>query len=302
MSEREEFAHYLRVERQLSANTVQQYLDITDQWKRSGDDGRVFVLDSPAMASRKRRRAALASYHKFTGETFDAPVIRSTSSVEPLYADRAQIEGLLVYLRDHCDYSTYLLAALMYRTGMRPAEACGLNISSINFATRMVRVTGKGDKQRWIPLREEIIRSLKRWIGFIRPSRVNSRNEAGERLLLGVRGGVMSENTSKGQRWRDELYQAYEACELWKPHDKPVHWLRHMFATHGAEEGLTLPELMYLMGHNSPATTMIYIHRAGLKVSRDKMEAADAAYFGRGEEDNRPGPAGQLELAIDGSA
>lgn len=290
MSERDEFLHYMSFERQLGAATCTQYADMVDQWKRSGDDPRVYILDGEAVSSRKVRRAAMLCYHRFTGESFDDVPIRGRKRTEPLYVERDQVEQVLTWLRDNRDYSSYLVALFMYRTGARPAEACQLRLEDVNLTTQMASVIGKGEQQRFVPLRQDLVDSLRRWIGFIRPRRVGSRAANSNRLLIGPRGGILDERTSRGQTWRKDLYDAYTACGLGKPHSKPAHWLRHMFATHAAEVGMSLSELTYWMGHDDSATTMIYIHRAGLQKSRAKLKEADDAYFGRSESDDRKRP------------
>lgn len=286
--EMREFLHWMSYERQLSDKTCQDYLRNVQQWIGTGDDARIFILDGTAISTRRVRRAALLAYHKFVGLPLEDTVIRGRAKREPVYADKAQVERVLVWLRDNRDYSSYMVAALMYRTGMRPAEACEMELSGVNMETRMVTVIGKGDKERHIPATQELIDSLRRWMGFIRPRRASMRDHS--RLLLGPRGGLLDEHSSAAQTWRKDLYAAYDANGLGRPHQRPAHWLRHMFATHAVEAGITLHELSYLMGHEGPSVTMVYIHRAGLKMSRAKLEAADAAHFGRSEENTGAGP------------
>lgn len=298
MSEREEFEHWMSFERQLSPRTVESYMAQVDQWIRSGEGAQVWILDGPSISTRRVRRAALLCFHKFRGEELGETVIRGRKRSQVLYADRAQVEAVLAWLRSNCDYSSYLVAALMYRTGMRPNEACTLRTQDVNLTTRMASVIGKGDRQRFIPLRQEMVDSLRRWMAFERPRRRPRGGIDTDHLLIGPRGAILTAIAARKQTWRTDLYNAYKACGLWPPHDKPAHWLRHMFATHAAEDGITLMELTYLMGHDNSATTMIYIHRAGLKQSRAKMEEADDIYFGRERGANHTGQGSDRNLVF----
>ena len=145
---------------------------------------------------------------------------------------------------------------LLYATGMRVAELCGLDLDDVNRHSRTVKVLGKGSKERVLPYGLPADRALDRWLGEGRPvlagATAKSARKAGQALFLGQLGGRV------GQRQvRKVVHQA--AGQAGVPDIAP-HALRHSAATHMLDGGADLREVQEMLGHSSLRTTQRYTH------------------------------------------
>ncbi|MET7803194.1 tyrosine-type recombinase/integrase [Micromonospora chersina] len=158
-----------------------------------------------------------------------------------------------VMLRDR------LLLELLYATGVRISEACGLDVTDVDQARRVVRVLGKGGRERAVPYGVPAQRALDAWLAHGRPALAARRS--GGALLLGARGGRLNPTTAR------RIVAGYaKAAGL--PRVTP-HGLRHSAATHLLEGGADLRAVQELLGHSSLASTQIYTH-----VSVERLRAA----------------------------
>ncbi|MFI2650837.1 MULTISPECIES: tyrosine recombinase XerC [Micromonospora] len=162
-------------------------------------------------------------------------------------------EAEAVLLRDR------LLLELLYATGVRISEACGLDVSDVDQSRRVVRVLGKGGRERAVPYGVPAQHALDAWLAHGRPALAAPRS--GGALLLGARGGRLNPTTAR------RIVAGYaEAAGL--PRVTP-HGLRHSAATHLLEGGADLRAVQELLGHSSLASTQIYTH-----VSVERLRAA----------------------------
>jgi integrase/recombinase XerC len=148
---------------------------------------------------------------------------------------------------------------LLYATGIRVSELCGLNIRDVDRSRRVVRVLGKGAKERTVPYGLPAEAALDAWLRRGRPELAGPRS--GAALLLGVRGGRLNPTTVR------QLVASYSLGEG-LPHTSP-HGLRHSAATHLLEGGADLRSVQELLGHSSLASTQIYTH-----VSVERLRSA----------------------------
>lgn len=162
----------------------------------------------------------------------------SEAAVEQLLAapDVAQSTGI----RDRC------MLELMYATGLRVSELVGLTLSNIDLQAGIVRVIGKGNKERMVPFGEEAGSWLKKWL-------MKRANIANTHLFPGRSGKAMSRQNF----WlRIKLYAEQASIS---PAPSP-HTLRHAFATHLLNHGADLRAVQMLLGHANITTTEIYTH------------------------------------------
>ncbi|RKN49319.1 tyrosine recombinase XerC [Micromonospora endolithica] len=158
-----------------------------------------------------------------------------------------------VLLRDR------VLLELLYGTGVRISEACGLDVADVDHSRRVVRVFGKGGRERTVPYGVPAQRALDGWLRHGRPHLAGP--TTGDALLVGVRGGRLNPTTAR------RIVGGYaEAAGL--PRTSP-HGLRHSAATHLLEGGADLRAVQELLGHSSLASTQIYTH-----VSVERLRAA----------------------------
>ena len=173
-------------------------------------------------------------------------VLRQDQALAAMSAAKSgSLQGDPLALRDR------LIVELLYATGIRVSELCGLDIDDIDTGHRLLRVLGKGNKQRSAPFGEPAAEALQAWLDGGRPALVTA--ESGPALLLGVRGGRLDVRQA-----RTVVHQTVAAVD--GAPDMGPHGLRHSAATHLLEGGADLRIVQELLGHSSLATTQLYTH------------------------------------------
>ena len=140
---------------------------------------------------------------------------------------------------------------LLYATGIRVSELCGLDVSDVDRERRCIRVLGKGGRERTVPMGLPADRALDRWRQAGRPGLVTA--ASGHALFLGARGGRLDPRTA-----RRVVHRSLAAVPGGP--DTGPHGLRHTAATHLLEGGADLRSVQEILGHSSLATTQIYTH------------------------------------------
>jgi integrase/recombinase XerC len=280
----DEFAHHLASERGRSPHTVRAYVadvaSLLDHATRMGlgtpAELTIAVLRSwlarlrsaGAARSSLARRAAVA--RTFTAWAHrDGRLPRDVGAALasprphrelPLVLRADQAEHLLapppapdvIQLRD------MLVLELLYATGVRVSELCGLDVGDVDFSRRVIRVLGKGNKERTVPFGLPALAAIETWFARGRPAWENELS--GAALLLGERGGRLNPTAARRvvRTWA-------QAAGL--PPISP-HALRHTAATHLLDGGADLRSVQELLGHASIASTQIYTH-----VSTERLRA-----------------------------
>lgn len=160
-------------------------------------------------------------------------------------ATRVAEEGTPQSLRDCA------MVELLYATGARVSELCGLDLDDINYERNTIRVLGKGNKERTIPIGAPAMRAVEAWLKGGRETLVTNNSEGA--VFLGMRGKRIDQRAVRTVVY--EALTALEGVELMGPHA-----LRHSAATHLLEGGADLRTVQEILGHASLATTQIYTH------------------------------------------
>ncbi|MFE6648765.1 tyrosine recombinase XerC [Nocardioides sp. NPDC057772] len=183
------------------------------------------------------------------------PVLRP-DEVESLIAAAiaAAEDGTAVGMRD------IAVLEMLYATGARVGELVGLDLDDVDYERRVVRVLGKGRKERMVPFGGPAARALDRWIVRGRPQLITE--SSGPALFLGARGGRLDQRAVRTLVHR-------RLADVPGAPDLGPHGLRHSTATHLLEGGADLRSVQELLGHASLATTQIYTH-----VSSDRLRRA----------------------------
>ncbi len=166
-------------------------------------------------------------------------------------------QSMAVRLRDG------LIVELLYASAMRVSELCGLDVGDIDAGRRLLRVIGKGDRERRVPYGIPAERALEVWLRDGRP--VLRRSASGAALLLGVRGGRLDPRTAR------TVVHDWTKRAPGSP-DLAPHGLRHSAATHMLERGADLRSIQELLGHARLSTTQLYTHVSAerLRVSYER--------------------------------
>jgi integrase/recombinase XerD len=290
----EQFADYLGLEGGHSRNTVESYLrDLRRFIGYVGERGAA----GPAEVSRKRVRefiyalkdlglapatirrqaSALRTYYGFLigeGRVEADPADRlemprrgrrlpdtlSVPEVEALLA-APQVDQPLAW-RDRA------LLELGYGAGLRVSELCGISLSDLLLTDGLVRVFGKGSKERLVPVGRKVIGSVSVYLHQIRP--VLDRGRSRDRVLLNARGAPLSRVSA----WAIVRRRAREAGIRKRV---TPHTLRHSFATHLLEGGADLRAVQEMLGHADLSTTQIYTH-----VDREYLRTVHRQFHPRG--------------------
>lgn len=275
---KEDFLNYLRLELCRSEHTVKGYSDDLDAFesffKKSdtlnswesvdADVVRDWVesmMDAgSSVASINRRLSALRSFYNFAVSrniirSNPARFVRGLKQGRPLpqFLKEKEMDALLdERMWDMDDYENVLFRTIImtfYETGVRLSELIGLDDSSVNLTNREIKVTGKRNKQRIIPLGEELLLTLQGYMNF-RNSKISRKSDA---VFLSVKGDrLKSYQVQYGVK-----KNLSRVCSL---KERTPHVLRHSFATAMLNHEAGLESLKKLLGHASLTTTEIYTH------------------------------------------
>ena len=158
---------------------------------------------------------------------------------------------------------------LIYACGLRVSELIGLDLLNLNLRQGVIRVIGKGEKERLVPMGEEALYWVEKYIKDSRPSLLTNDNKVSE-LFLSTRGKSMTRQTFW---YRIKEYAAKASINR----DLSPHTLRHAFATHLINHGADLRTVQLLLGHSSLSTTQIYT-----EVARHRMKELHNEHHPRG--------------------
>lgn len=142
---------------------------------------------------------------------------------------------------------------VLYASGMRISELTGLDLQSVDRANKTVRVLGKGNKERVVPLGTPALKALNRWVSYGRPQWIPEGAQGVTALFIGPRGG-----RANARQIREDLTRLLRTVE--NTQASGAHVLRHSAATHLVDGGADIRSVQELLGHSSLATTQIYTH------------------------------------------
>lgn len=288
---RDAFLKYLEAERNLSTHTIRAYLgdldsffehleklDITDFAKLELSHIRSWLANQQvkggARTTLSRRAVSVRLFTKWAVKNkFLAKDVAATLATPKGHrtlpevleiadakvamdslATRAAEDETPISLRD------VAMVEMLYASGARVAELCGLDLSDIDYDRQTIRVLGKGNKERTIPLGNPAMRALNSYLKDARDLLKNIQSE--NAVFLGARGKRIDQRTVRTVVYN--ALQAIEGVERMGPHA-----LRHSAATHLLEGGADLRTVQEILGHASLATTQIYTH-----VSTERLQKA----------------------------
>ena len=282
----EDYLNYLRVERGLSPATIRAYrADLADfaagedaagTWAAGPDAARRHLAArtkrgrpaDPGLAptSLRRRAASIRGFYRFAfGDGLidrDIAAHLDLPRQPRLLPETLTVAEVDALLEAAPDLRARALLELLYAAGLRVSEALGLDREDLSTDGGFVRVIGKGDKERLVPVGDIALDWLARWEAEGRPALLALAHVAplrGGPLFLGDRGGRLA----RQQVWAAVKRAASRAglAERVSPHT-----LRHSFATHLLEGGADLRIVQELLGHASISTTQLYTHLTGERI------------------------------------
>jgi integrase/recombinase XerD len=272
----DDYLTHLQVERRLAAHSVESYARDLARLATFADESGVNVtsLDAPSLElfvrqllseglsprSVARMVAAIRGYYKYlvregqldTSPADDLRAARPWPTL-PRYLSEDEVERLLVAP----DVSTALglrdraMLELLYATGLRVSELVGLPVADVNLSAGYLTTTGKGDKQRLVPVGDQAADWLRRYLADARSTLLGRASSA--RLFVNARGGDLS----RVGFWK--ILKGHGKVAGLRTSLSP-HVLRHSFATHLLDHGADLRAIQAMLGHADLSTTQIYTH------------------------------------------
>jgi integrase/recombinase XerD len=286
------FLDHLAVERALSPATVEAYArDLRLLVGAVGHDTPPAAVtrdqllafaraDRRAPSSRARTLAAVRTFFRFLqgeghldrdpSDVLQGPRLPrrlphtlDRASLQPLLEAPGAADGSPLACRDRA------ILELLYASGLRASEVICLRVEDIRLDRRYLRCTGKGGKERLVPLGRPAVQKVRRYLNETRSRLLRRHTPAPAALFLSIRGRPLSRQAL----WR--LVRRHgRAAGL--PEGLYPHLFRHTFATHLVEEGADLRVVQELLGHARVATTQIYAH-----VDRRRLRSVHAAFHPR---------------------
>jgi len=282
----DDFLTYLHVERGLADATIRAYRgDLDDfasargsaaEWDKGADACLRYLAartrrgrpHDPGLAptSLRRRAASIRGFYRFAfGEGLIEVDVASHIDLprQPrLLPETLTVEEVERLLDAAPDLRGRTLLELLYAAGLRVSEALGLDREDLSIEGGYVRVIGKGDHERLVPVGDIALDWLGRWLGEGRPALLGLAGIAFERggpVFLGDRGRRLA---------RQQAFAIVRtaARRAGLPERVSPHTLRHSFATHLLEGGADLRIVQELLGHASISTTQLYTHLTGERV------------------------------------
>ena len=296
---REQFRHHIEAERGLSRHTVRAYLgDVTSLLEHAAAAGATAPADldigtlrawlagqhgsGHSRATMARRAAAVRTFTAFAhargllaadpGPLLGMPriprrlpeVLRQDQVAAVLEAPGVPAAPTSRGTTSRQDAALALrdtaIVELLYATGIRVGELCGLDVGDLDAERRTVRVLGKGNRERTVPAGIPAVRAVGAWARSGRPVLVTQ--GSGHALFLGARGKRLDPRTAR------RVVHARLAAVPGTPDSGP-HGLRHAAATHLLEGGADLRSVQEILGHASLTSTQIYTH-----VTVERLQAA----------------------------
>ncbi|AQW98080.1 tyrosine-type recombinase/integrase [Elizabethkingia anophelis] len=265
------FLEYIRIEKRYSENTVTSYKkDLHDflafLMETEGTEDTLQVnkkiirnfiisLNEKKLTNRSinRKLSSLRSYYLFLMKVGDIKVspLEAIDSLK-FYAEKQipmsteEMEELQQVFTEKPDILTKAIIETLYQTGMRKSELCTLQFHDVDFSSRILKVHGKGNKQRQIPMSPDLENILKEYL-----TERNSLPDYNHLFFVNYRGKKLTE---KFVYSKVNFYLSYVSSKK----KKSPHMLRHSFATHVLDNGAEIFAVKEILGHASLASTQVY--------------------------------------------
>ena len=282
-----DYLNYLEIDLNYSNNTISSYdSDLSklntyynkkDLLKLSTKEIEKYITDlseyAPATVS--RNISSIKGFYTYMNKIGKIKTNPSETIKEPklgihlpTYLTIDEVNKLLdINVQTNYDYRNKAILELMYATGLRISEVVDLEFKNIDFDDCIVRIIGKGSKERIVPINDYALDALKDYINIARPC-----------MLIKGENNYIFINNHGSKMTRQGIFKMIKKECLIKGITKNIspHTLRHTFATHLLENGADLRVIQELLGHSDISTTQIYTH-----VSNDKLKKDYQEYFPR---------------------
>jgi len=291
MNYKESFLEYLQIEKRYSPHTVRSYINDLDQFALylsslgipddpvavTSHDIRAWIVslmdNGYSTASVHRKISCLRVFYRYLrkegivkGDPLEKVVLPKSRKTLPVFVEEKAMKDLLdnyPFENDYAGIRNRTIIEMLYLTGMRRSELIGLRNCDVDLSEGIVKVTGKRNKQRIIPIVRSFFRRLEEYI------KVRDEN-----VVTGNDGWFFT--TDKGKKLYDKyVYNTVNSylAMVTTIEKKSPHILRHTFATHMLNHGADLNSIKELLGHANLSATQIYTHNTFEKLKKIYKQA-----------------------------
>lgn len=278
------FLEYLQQEKKYSLHTVNAYkIDLKGFQKFAVEEfelgdisfanysiirGWIVSLVDSGISNRSvnRKLSSLNSYYKYmlkTKQIQDNPMsghksLKTPKKVQVPFSEK-EIVDVVAILQDEDNFEgkrNRLIVELFYATGIRRTELIGIRLSDVSFVQKTIKILGKGNKERFIPMLPSVMKSLNEYLVYRNKLETIKDSES---LFLTKKGVTVNESL---------VYRTINSyfSKVSEKVKKSPHILRHSFATHLLNEGADINSVKELLGHSSLASTQVYTHNSIAKL------------------------------------
>ena len=270
------YLDYLKYERNLSLNTIKSYSNDLQQFAKTHYFLKVTPTDSKKYLEKlnlspKSQAHTITVLNSFYLFLINESVIKTNPFAQihqpklpkylPEYLTEEEIDKILdINLNNSYDYRNIAMLETLYATGMRVSELVNLEMVNLDLDNALVRIMGKGSKERIIPLTDIAIKRLQIYIKDHRPQLLNNKNS----------NYVFISRNQKNIS-RQAFFKMIKTICQSKGINKNIspHTIRHSFATHLLAHGADLRIIQELLGHEDISTTQIYTHLTNTQIKKD---------------------------------
>lgn len=277
----DDYINYLKVERQYSNNTIESYKADIEQFAKFTNENFLLITESKVIEyveflrkkysenSLLRKFASVKNFYKYLvsiDRVLTNPLaninIKKTEQHLPDYLSQEEINVLLNSLNRNTkiEARNKAMLELLYASGIRVSELINIKVEHLNLKEKYLKVKGKGNKERIIPLTELCASELEIYYYQTRKEFLINDKDS-DYLFLNNRGSKMS---------RQGFYKIIKnKGEMVGIYDLSPHKLRHSIATHLLNNGVNLKMVQELLGHSDISTTQIYTHTSKQKINKE---------------------------------
>lgn len=289
------FIHYLQYIDPKSESTIQAYSNDLKSYESFLDENNVFevnnidfnlinayiikINETLAFSSVQRRIVSIRQFHqyciKLNISSYDPTqflAIKNKGSRLIKSASNDTLIKLLSHDNSDKEYFHYLIFLMLYQCGLRVSECSNLSLNQVYIKEKWLRISGKGNKERMVPMSDALVEALEYYLNNIRPKWLNKNTD---RVFINAKGNLIQRqsihNMIKSKCKKEGIQQSISA-----------HSLRHSFASSILEEGLDLRTIQELLGHSDISTTQIYTHIQDETLKREYDQFLSGGFTNQG--------------------
>lgn len=266
------YKQYLLVEKGLAINSIDSYIRDIKEYFNFDREGNIdnylkYLYDKRIKTtSLSRKLSSINGYYKFLYENkyINENIIYNIDRPKaekklPVHLTYSEVLNFINSIREE-EYLQKAIVEVIYGCGLRVSEVINIKLEDVHFEEKMIECIGKGSKQRYVPINDVALKSIREYINNIRNNLIKMQDKS--LLFLSYKGKKIT---------RQYVFKIIKEFSIRANINKNVspHTLRHTFATHLIENGANLRAVQIMLGHENVTTTEIYTHINTSKIIED---------------------------------